>query len=68
MWSEPLHADDSSMLSALLDKLMPDRNFERQQETLRLGLVRLQKPLPSDSDPINRTGIRTGPGPGVGRC
>jgi len=42
------------MLSALLDILKPERTIERHQETLRRGLVRLQKPLPSDSDPINR--------------
>jgi hypothetical protein len=42
------------MLSALLDIVMPERTLERDQETLRRGLIRLQKPLPSDSDPINR--------------
>ena len=42
------------MLSAILDILIPERTLERDQETLRRGLVRLQKPLPSDSDPINR--------------
>jgi hypothetical protein len=42
------------MLSAILDILMPERALDRDQETFRRGLVRLQKPLPSDSDPINR--------------
>jgi hypothetical protein len=42
------------MLTALLDILMPERAVERDQQTFRNGLVRLAKPLPSDSDPINR--------------
>jgi hypothetical protein len=51
---EPSAPINRQMLSALLDILMPERTLERDQETLRLGLIRLQKPLPSDSDPINR--------------
>jgi hypothetical protein len=47
-------AYEFQMLSAFLDILMPERTIERHQETLRRGLVRLQQPLPSDSDPINR--------------
>jgi len=42
------------MLTALLDILIPERALERDQQTFRSGLVRLAKPLPSDSDPINR--------------
>lgn len=42
------------MFTALLDILIPERAIERDQETFRRGLVRLRKPLPSDSDPINR--------------
>jgi hypothetical protein len=42
------------MFTALLDILMPERALERDQETFRRGLDRLKRPLPSDSDPINR--------------
>ena len=42
------------MLAALLDILKPERAVERDQQIFRSGLVRLAKPLPSDSDPINR--------------
>lgn len=42
------------MLTALLDILKPERAVERDQQIFRSGLVRLAKPLPSDSDPINR--------------
>jgi hypothetical protein len=42
------------MFTAILDILIPERALERDQATFRRGLVRLSKPLPSDSDPINR--------------
>ncbi len=41
------------MFNALLDIINPERTLERDQETFRLGLARLLKPLPSDGDPIN---------------
>lgn len=42
------------MFTVLLDILIPERALQRDQETFRIGMARLLKPLPSDSDPINR--------------
>lgn len=42
------------MFTALLDIIIPERSLDRDQEIFRRGMIRLLKPLPSDTDPINR--------------